>query len=160
VTAKGGRLKQFRTGNHYRAPLSVGLEGDALVIRIGTQTLAHAVTYSEWAHNYENKAADYFRTFCITDAVMFADDVKRAMLDEREDGSTPLSNFIDKMAQAAVEDGSLATDEARIKYGETDHRETWAKDDAPTPACSNCGCEERDHRGILTCRCVDLGGTS
>ena len=24
-----------------------------------------------------------------------------------------------------------------------------------TQACSNCGCEERDHRGILTCRCPE-----
>lgn len=26
---------------------------------------------------------------------------------------------------------------------------------SPPQACSNCGCEERDHRGILTCRCPD-----
>lgn len=25
--------------------------------------------------------------------------------------------------------------------------------ETPQPACANCGCEERDHRGILTCRC-------
>jgi len=31
----------------------------------------------------------------------------------------------------------------------------------PIPgACSNCGCEERDHRGILTCRCPDPRATA
>ena len=125
---RAGNETAPRIGNHYGAPLSVALEDDALVIRIGVQTLAHAVTYSEWAHDYENDAGDYFRTFAITDAPTFADDVRHAMLDEREDGSTPLSDFLDKMTQAAVEDGSPATDDARIKHGETDPRETWAKD--------------------------------
>lgn len=119
--------KAPRIGNHYGAPLSVAVENDCLVIRIGAQTLAHAASYSDWAHDYEDEAGDYFRTFAITDASTFADDVKHAMLDEREDGSTPLSDFLDKMTQAAVEDGSPATEEAHIKHGETDPRETWAK---------------------------------
>src|SRR5262245_26681845 len=30
-----------------------------------------------------------------------------------------------------------------------------AREAAPLLPCGNCGCEERDHRGILTCRCPD-----
>lgn len=77
-----------RVGNHYGAPLSVVVEDGCLVIRIGAQTLAHAVSYSDWAHDYEDDAGDYFRTFAITDAPMFAKDVLHAMLNEREDGSS------------------------------------------------------------------------
>jgi hypothetical protein len=102
------------------------MERCALVIRIGVRTLAHAVTYSEWANQYESEIGDYLRNFAITDADVFAHDVRHAMLSEREDGSTPLTDFIDRMTQAAVEDGSEATDEASIKHGETDQREEWS----------------------------------
>lgn len=113
-------------GTHYGHPLEVKIERGALVIRIGIQTLAHAVTYSEWANQYEDESGDYFRTFAITDAAEFAKDVTHAMLHEREDGSTPLSDFLDKMTQAAVEDGSTACEDARLKHGETAASETWA----------------------------------
>jgi hypothetical protein len=113
---------------HYGKPLEVTIEKDALVIRIGAQTLAHAVTYSDWANQYEDESGDYLRDFAIVDAVQFAKDVQHAMLSEREDGSTPLSDFLDAMTKAAVEDGSIALceDDHRIKHGETAPCETWA----------------------------------
>jgi hypothetical protein len=113
---------------HYGRPLEVGIEHGALVIRIGAQTLAHAVTYSEWANQYEDESGDYFRSFAITDAEAFAVDVQHAMLSEAEDGSTPLSNFLDKMSEATLDDGSVACEyEQRIKHGETAPCETWAR---------------------------------
>jgi hypothetical protein len=114
------------SGCEYNEPLTVTMERCALVIRIGVRTLAHAVTYSDWANQYEYEMGDYLRKFAITDAEVFANDVRHAMLSEREDGSTPLTDFIDKMTRAAVEDGSEATDEANIKHGETDQREEWS----------------------------------
>lgn len=112
---------------HYGRPLEVKIERDALVIRIGVQTLAHAVRYSEWANQWHDDNHDYFRTFAITDAAEFARDVVHAMLREREDGSTPLSDFLDKMSEAAVDDGSMACEyEQQIKHGETSPLETWA----------------------------------
>ena len=106
--------------HHYGRPLEVKIERGALVIRIGVQVLAHAVTYSDWANQYDNEQQDYIRTFAITDAEAFAGEVAHAMLSEREDGSTPLSDFLDKMTEAAVEDGSMACEyDQRILHGET-----------------------------------------
>jgi hypothetical protein len=117
-----------RKGNHYSHPLEVTIERGALVVRIGIETLAHAVTYAEWANPYDEATGDYVRSFAITDAPQFAHDVLHAMLHEREDGSTPLSDFLDTMAEAAVNDGSEGLHEDfdhRIKHGEKSPLETW-----------------------------------
>lgn len=113
-------------------PLEVKIERGALVIRLGVETLAHAVTYSDWANPFDEKVNDYIRTFAITDAQAFAEDVRRAMLDEREDGSSPLTDFLDKATEAAVDDGSMACEfEQSIKYGTTAPSEPWGSAAAP-----------------------------
>lgn len=113
---------------HYGKPLEVRIERAALVIRIGQQTLAYAVRYSDWANPWSDEANDYVRTFAITDLPEFVKDVQRAMLYEREDGSTPLSDFLDQMAQAALDDGSMGCEyDQQIKHGETAPVETWAR---------------------------------
>lgn len=112
----------------YSAPLEAKIEKGALVIRVGIRTLAHAVTYSDWANPYDETSGDYLRSFAIIDAPQFASDVCHEMLREREDGSTPLSDFIDKMSEAAIEDGSLSLHEDfdhRIKHGGKSPLETW-----------------------------------
>ena len=125
---------KLRKGNCFGRPLEVSVENGRLVIAIGVRTLAHAVTYADWVNPWRDiedhdAGGDYRRDFVITDAPAFAKDVMHAMLDEREDGSTPISDFLDKMTLAAVEDGSIATDDAPkggIPHGQTDPRETWA----------------------------------
>lgn len=113
---------------HYGRPLEIAIERDALVIRIGVQTLAHAVSYADWANRWSYDGNDYIRTFAITNEREFAKDVRRMMLDEREDGSSLLSDFLDKATAAAVDDGSEACDyEQRIKHGETSPAEKWAQ---------------------------------
>jgi hypothetical protein len=112
----------------YDKPLDVAIENDALVIRIGIGTLAHAVTYSDWANPWNEKEDDYIREFAIEDAHQFAKDVSRMMMDEAEDGSSPLTRFIDKASEDAVNDGSLGMREDfnhKIKYGEKSPLETW-----------------------------------
>ena len=113
---------------HYRAPLEVTIERGALVVRIGIETLAHAVTWSDWANPYDEATGDYVRTFAITDAPQFAADVLHEMLREREDGSTPVSDFMDKMSEEAINQGSLGLHEDfnhRILHGEKSPLETW-----------------------------------
>jgi hypothetical protein len=113
---------------HYKSPLEVKIEHGALVVRIGIGTLVHAVTYSDWANPYDEATGDYVRSFVITDAPQFASDVLHEMLREREDGSTPLSDFVDKASEAAVDDGSLGLHEDfdhHIKHGEKSPLETW-----------------------------------
>lgn len=114
-------------------PLEASIEDGRLVIAIGVQRLAHATAFADWANPFDEAADDYIRTFAIEDAPQFAEDVVSAMLSERENGSTPLSDFLDTMAQAAIEDGSLGLheDEQQIKHGTFAPCETWA---AQSPA--------------------------
>lgn len=117
-----------KLSRHYSTPLEVKIERGAVVVRIGIQTLAHAVTYSDWANPYDAATGDYIRQFAIVDAKQFASDVLHEMQREREDGSTPLSDFMDQMSQRAVDDGSLGLHEDfdhRIKHGEKSPLETW-----------------------------------
>lgn len=119
--------KEGPKGHHYGKPLSVEVVEGELRISIGVQTLAHAVTYADWANPYDEKRKDYIRTFAITDAEAFARDVMYAMLAEKEDGSSPLSDFIDAATEVAVDDGSMACEyEQQIKHGENAACETWA----------------------------------
>ena len=86
------------------------------------------MTYSDWANPYEEATGDYVRSFAIVDASQFAADVLNEMLREREDGSTPLSDFLDKMSENAINEGSLGLDENfdhRIKHGEKSPLEMW-----------------------------------
>ena len=118
----------MKRNHHYGSPLTVEIKNGALVIRIGVQTLAHAVTYADWANPYDEASGDYLRSFAITDAPQFASDVLHEMLREREDGSTPLSDFLDTMSQEAISQGSLGLHEDfnhRIKHGDKSPLETW-----------------------------------
>lgn len=118
-----------KLSRHYSAPLEAKIEKGAVVVRVGIQTLAHAATCSDWANPYEEATGDYIRNFAIVDAPQFAGDVIYEMCREREDGSTPLSDFLDKMSEEAVNQGGLGLHEDfehRIKYGETSPLETWA----------------------------------
>lgn len=113
--------------HYYGKPLTVEVKNGQLAISIGVETLAHSASYSDWANPYDEARRDYIRTFAITDAVEFAKDVERAMLREKEDGSSPLSDFLDAAMESAVEDGSMACEyEQRIKHGKTAKCETWA----------------------------------
>ena len=119
----------MKQGRYYGQGLEVTVKDGRLVISIGVQTLAHASAYADWANPFDEAADDYIRTFAIADAPQFAKDVVSAMLDEREDGATPLSLFLDKMAEAAINDGSLGMDdnEHQIKHGTFAPCETWAR---------------------------------
>lgn len=113
--------------HHYGKPLAVKVSGGKLTIEIGIHTLAHAAAFADWANKWTEAKGDYLREFAITDAEQFAGDIAHAMQDEREDGSTPLSDFLDAMTQAALDDGSMAVEyDQRIKHGEFSPLETWA----------------------------------
>ena len=116
-------------GNHYGQPLEVTVKHGRLTVAIGLHVLAHATAYADWANPFDEARDDYIRTFAITDPLQFAKDVQHAMLHEREDGSTPLSDFLDAMTMAAIEDGSLGIheDEQVIKHGTFHPLEKWAQ---------------------------------
>jgi hypothetical protein len=86
-------------------PLSVKVTRDGvLTIEIGVETLAQAALGAPFAWDESGGRPD--ERYRITDAKGFALDVKRELLDEAEDGSSPLTNFIDKACEHAVDDGS------------------------------------------------------
>lgn len=78
-------------------PLSVSVEHNQLVIRIGVDTLAFAD---------KERQDDMWGKHAITNAKGFAVDVSRMMQREEEDGSCPLTDFLDNMMVDAINDGS------------------------------------------------------
>lgn len=94
-------------------PLRCKVEGDELVIRIGISTLAFAFKESPLNCPFNEKAEDWLPLWQVTNEQEFAHDVARAINDEAEDGSTPLHLFLDKLMQAAADDGSLGIDEVK-----------------------------------------------
>lgn len=86
--------------------LIVEVKDEELVVRIGIETLAFAANESDTFKPYDEKAGDWVQKFKVVDPLAYAGDVKRAMLDEGEDGSNPLSRFLDKMDELALDDGA------------------------------------------------------
>ena len=111
-------------------PLHVTVVDGCVRIEIGTRTLARAVACSPWATPYDENRGDFFRTFAIADIEQFAKDVVSAMRDEREDGSSLLTDLLDKSAQEAIEQGSEAladADDVLIAFNAFhDQYEGWA----------------------------------
>jgi hypothetical protein len=140
--------------HHYGEPLKVQVVDGKLIIEIGAYTLAHAVAFADWANRWIPKHRDYIRTFAITDPLQFAKDTAMAMQHEKEDGSSPLSDFLDKMTEAALDDGSTGAEfDQAIEHGHFSQLEGWSRkadhDPVPdldrNPRCSLCGVLVEDH---------------
>lgn len=91
------------------APLTAAVEGKQLVIRIGIDTLKFATEHCPLFYDgtVENADPPYVK---VVNKRELANDVKRELFHEREDGSSPISDLFDKVTQAAYEDGSEAFD--------------------------------------------------
>lgn len=121
-------------------PLTVTVEGGTLVVRIGVNVLAHAAALSDWANPFNEATDNHQREFAITDAKLFAKEVARALEDEREDGSSLLTDVLDKASEDAVSDGaeSCEFDDVVLVHGHFDPRETWARAEPPARECAGC----------------------
>jgi hypothetical protein len=109
-------------------PLAVSIDGGELVIRIGLNTLAHAIASGNDLHEYDERSGDYLRRFAVTNPYVFAQDIVIELQREEEDGSTPLSHLFDQMGQYAIEEGSTGVDhEQVVKFGEAAAVETWRR---------------------------------
>lgn len=75
-------------------PLKVEIKDDELVIRIGIDVVAFAANESDDFKPYDIEAGNWVQKFKVTGPMEFAKDVKGAMLNESEDGSSPLSRFL------------------------------------------------------------------
>lgn len=111
-----GRLNWLNNRIHQTSPdrpLEVNIEGQELVIRIGINTLQHATEHCERLRDHQNEKHDYGPPYVeVVNATILADDVRGQLLEEQEDGTTPVHILLDDAIEAAFENGSLAfTDE-------------------------------------------------
>jgi hypothetical protein len=99
-------------------PLEIGVEGEALVIRIGLDTLTFAFETGDENQPFDEKADDFRRSFKVTDKWKFADGVGNALCAEEEDGSTPLTKILDEAYIRAVENDMGVDKDGRIVTSE------------------------------------------
>jgi hypothetical protein len=102
-------------------PLTVGVEGDQLVIRIGVDTLAWCFEICEDNQPYDEKARDFRREWKVVDPHKFAKGVAYGLCIEEEDGSTPLTGILDAACVTAVEDDMGVAEDGRIVTNEMLH---------------------------------------
>ena len=89
-------------------PLTVEVTKSELVIRIGINTLAFAAEHNPDLFDPEtNKTPPYRR---IVNKIALAKDTANALLEERENGSTPISRVLDECIESAIEGGSEAVE--------------------------------------------------
>ena len=94
-------------------PLRVKIERGCITIKIGIETLAWAANHLDDWNPWDDKKNDYVQKWVVIDHAEFAKDVVHEMLNEREDGSHPLSDFLDKMINEAADQGSIGVDECK-----------------------------------------------
>jgi hypothetical protein len=99
----------------HNQPLEVEVVAGRLVISIGIDTVAFAANHHEDFTPYDDEFGDYVQRWRVVENGEFAVEVARQMKDEAEDGSTPVTRFLDKMFVAAVEDGCLGIEECEPK---------------------------------------------
>lgn len=84
-----------------KVPLTVGIEADQLVVRIGIKTLADCADLSPMFYDPESDE----QSMKVTDPHLFAKAVVDELLDEKEDGTTPVHEMFDAAFQSACENG-------------------------------------------------------
>lgn len=99
-------------------PLTVGVEADELVIRIGVDTLAFAFETGEENQPFDEEANDFRRSWKVIDKHKFANGVGSALCNEEEDGSTPLTKVLDEAFIRAVEDDAGVAEDGRLVTSE------------------------------------------
>jgi len=99
-------------------PLTIGVEGDELVIRIGVDTLAFAFETGEENQPFDEVANDFRRSWKVTDKYRFAKGVGNALCNEEEDGSTPLTKILDEAFIRAIEGDEGVDEDGRIVTSE------------------------------------------
>lgn len=99
-------------------PLTIGVEGDELVIRIGVDTLVFCFETGEENQPYDEKSEDFRRAFKVVDKHKFAKGVGIALCNEDEDGSTPLTKVLDEAFIHAVENDEGVDEDGRLVTAE------------------------------------------
>jgi hypothetical protein len=91
------------------SPLRVKVENGQLVISIGINTLADAADFEgrEPFWEYDEIVGNVVQKWKIIANLGWAEDIVRELTNEKEDGSSPLTDLLDKMSENALNQGSL-----------------------------------------------------
>ena len=100
-------------------PLRAAVENNQLSFAVGVRTLAFAFENSEENNPYDEEFCDTKRQFSISEPWRFAKDVCHELNREGEDGSTPLTRFLDSMMGEAVNQGSLGIHDPDVRSDTT-----------------------------------------
>lgn len=84
--------------------VSVAIEGDQLVIRMGINYVQHAgETYVDFVGETSN--GDEINTLQVTDARVFCQEIVKELQEEQEDGTTLVHIALDEAIRNAMENG-------------------------------------------------------
>lgn len=98
--------------------LECKVERGKLIISLPLSILKFAFEASEYNNSYVEETGMFRKDYKVIDVKEFGNDVANEMLYEEEDGSTPLTDFLDKMCRNAVGNGSIALEkDGRMHYG-------------------------------------------
>ena len=86
--------------------LTTQIANDEMQILVGIDSLAFAADHSDTFNPFDPGAADWIQKWKVTNSSEFTIEVLRAMNREGEDGSTPLTRFLDQMVVVALDDGA------------------------------------------------------
>lgn len=86
------------------------IKNNKLYITIGVDLLASGFEQSPDNEEYDEESGEYKKIVKVTNPLEFGKEVLIQMDNEKEDGSSPLTDFLDAMCQAAVNDGSIAVE--------------------------------------------------
>ena len=88
-------------------PLRARLRGRIVSITVDIDTLAFAAN-EKFKMDAYNPDDAFIKPYRVINKLEFAKDFVLQCENEKEDGSTPISDFFDKMIDAVVDDGSVA----------------------------------------------------
>lgn len=91
-------------------PLTVEVKNKVLTISIGVSTLAFQVDEAS-LYPFIQEDANQSPRWRINNNDAFAVDVQRELEREKEDGSTPVTDLLDKVILSAIEQGSMFVDD-------------------------------------------------
>lgn len=99
-------------------PLTCKIDHGRLVISIGIDVLALATECREPFSVYDPNKGDWRTAWKVTDALEFAKDVHHELMDEAEDGSSLVTEILDKAMEQALDQGSLGVEEGEPAWPE------------------------------------------
>ena len=97
--------------------LTTQIADDEMQIAVGIAGLAFAADHSDTFNPFDPEKCTWVQRLKVTNPAQFTIEILRAMNREGEDGSTPLTRFLDQMVVAALEDGAEGVEEIRQMEG-------------------------------------------